>query len=71
MLDKADRLYRQLQNNRPTLEALLVRISERSIHVQVLYATSNRSTYCFIHVHVCRTVHMYLYCLYMYMHTFA
>ena len=35
LLDKADRLYRQLQNNRPTLEALLVRISERSIHVQV------------------------------------
>ena len=30
LLEKADRLYKQLQHNKPTLEALLIRISEHS-----------------------------------------
>ena len=30
LLEKADRLYKQLQHNKPTLEILLIRISEHS-----------------------------------------
>ena len=30
LLEKADRLYKQLQLNRPTLEALLIKINEHT-----------------------------------------
>ena len=39
LLEKADRLYRQLQQQRPQLESLLVRVSERSVHQQVRAAS--------------------------------
>ena len=40
LLEKADRLYRQLQQQRPQLESLLVRVSERSVHQQVRAASA-------------------------------